>query len=120
MIDKVLRRDFVFARMAFLADNLEWMVNEGGVEVAPSATGVNRDDYHQAIEAITEARQQAPEEHLVRQVPAENRRDTVPERLDETAFLSRDAMTSLVQSALEQYYEEKRQDLIRRRDAAGG
>jgi hypothetical protein len=119
VIDKVLMRDFVFARMSFLADNLERMVNEGGVEIAPSATGVNRDDYDQAIEALTEARQQAPEEHLVRQAPAENRHDTLPERLDETAFLSRDAMTSLVQSALEQYYEEKRQDLILRRDAAG-
>lgn len=119
MIDKVLKRDFVFARMAFLANDLERMVNGGGVGVAPSETGSDRDDYQQAIDAITEARQQGPEEHLVRETPSDDSRDTVPERLDETAFLSRDAMTSIVQSALEQYYEEKRQDLIRTRDAAG-
>lgn len=118
MIDRVLRRDFVFARMAFLANDLERMVNVGGVGVAPSETGSDWDDYQQAIEAITEARQQGPEEHLVRETPSDDSRDTVPERLDETAFLSRDAMTSIVQSALEQYYEEKRQDLIRTRDAA--
>jgi len=69
---------------------------------------LTQEDYEEARAALIKASQRGPEEHLVVHTLTADRRGRggQVERLDEKAFLSRDAITSIVQSVLEQYYEE--------------
>src|SRR5215203_5182936 len=114
MIADILNRTFVLGVINELVDSLdevdslalEMDTRRRGDEALPTSD-ITREEYESTQVALIEAAQQEPEEHLLLHAPAADRRDDSMKPLDEVAYFSRDAMTSLVQSALEEYLEEQ-------------
>jgi predicted phosphodiesterase len=119
MIEDLLNRTFVLNQIDQLVDRfdqvdsleLEMDMRRRSSEPLP-VDDVTNEDYEEAHAALIEASQREPEEHLLLHTPAADRRDGSMASLEEVAFLSRDAMTSIVQSALEEYFEEQEPDMV--------
>jgi hypothetical protein len=100
VIDEILNRQFVLQEMDRVIDHLQ--ASQPGAETDAVLTSL------MAVQLREQARTGEPE----RDIDARRRADANAAPQDDHAFIARDPVVSLLQSAIEQYYQEQAPDQI--------
>ena len=116
MFKQVLDEQYVRTRMAMLA-GLE-APPEGEL---PGGEEIGNEELEAIRRRLAAAAERGPDDHLDAEYPPPESPDgeALPS-LAHSAYFSRDELTSLVQSALEAYFEERRPELIVEEEPAAG
>jgi hypothetical protein len=122
MIQQVLDRTFVLARLGEVRNHMERVVSSG--ERRGEETGLQNLTRAEQMDVLNEIRAAQTDEaaqstgQIGFDMPA-SRRGGSSRSIDEVSFLSRSPVISNLQSAIEQHYEEKRQGAVKTSRPAG-
>jgi hypothetical protein len=116
MFKQVLEQEYIRSRMRLLASDAAPPTGD-----LPDGDGPTPEELEEIRRRLAEVAAQEPDPHLDEEHPAPEGPDGEPiPPLADTAYFSRDKLTSLVQSALEAYVEEREPELAAKRPEPRG